>query len=1212
MHPIGVCGILFFVLLGHAVLRQEYFSQLYLSSLEVGTAIRALVLEKSLALPLAQRTLTKGEVIHLITVDASRCSQTLMQLHQSWRCPCFAAASLYILHMHVGLVPTLVALLIIIIAAPLQLEAGREVQVTQQRCTSRTADRVELVGEAVAYMRQVKAMGAEHMYLNGIHLARQAETKDEVGAMQAVTHSACLADGIGVLLTSACYTAYYLTGRPLTARVVVPALVVLNLLRAAVNEWPVLVAAIPRGFASFRRIEAYLQQAPDEFLGTWVDVTADWSHRRGTVICQGCSFTWQDDGTREPPTPVLRNVNMFLKPRELVVVQGSLGVGKSTLLLAILGEVNCCCTTTALAAISAEDKSPTTLNPDGAAASVYIPPFFPNVTTQGTRVQFGAVKQSTDGFAVFGRSAYCSETPWLQNDTIRGNIIQGSVYNARWYHAVTQACALHEDFATFAKGDESVVGDKGMQLSAGQRVRVALARALYSRADVYVLDNVLAYLDARLQSHIIDQVFHGILRNRTVILATYVGLARLKPSRFFTIHQDGTVVESMGAQQSAHLYAVECEEPAVSSECESDEEDADEGDASSGDFPNNSGSTHGLGCSQLKHGSAYLQRFLSFMGPGLLWLLLTSVAQHVLQVGKDVWLSLWISTKPTSSVVFLLLYFLIGSTAALCTIPRMRVFFYAVRSSINHIHFLAIERMFSAPVSYFDANSGSTITGIFSRDQETADHSVGESLDAITTGVLRMLAIALFNAVVNPWFLAIIPLMVMMFYHVVELYLTVVGRLRRLENRSVRGPVAILREALDGTPVIRCMGLKDSFREEFCKAMDVANTASMIGHMADCWVGLRLELITVLMTTAAALLGVFFAAYLMPPAFAAVALVSCLQTSTTLLLLCRSASAFQLQFVSVEQLLELQEAPEEPLTVLPATSITVDSRAGEQNTDFTPLGGLCVPQSLSIEQQTKMVATEAGAEVMLRPVVELINVSAKYRVSLPYALRNVNLVIYERERVGIIGRSGNGKSTLFNVLLRLVDVIEGGGVYVRGINASLMPYPVLRQCFILVLQDPLVVKGTWRTNLQLGTSETVPDGRLWSALHAVGLDTIAAQYGGLDAALHQEGAGGVRLSPGQRQLLCLARAVLRKPQFLLFDELPGSGIAETESAIVRVLADELLDCTVLLIVHSVQTLETLCTRVVVMDQGVVSQVFPMVGRARAQAAIKKRLELLVE
>ncbi|RNF26132.1 ABC transporter-like protein [Trypanosoma conorhini] len=543
----------------------------------------------------------------------------------------------------------------------------------------------------------------------------------------------------------------------------------------------------------------------------------------------------------------------------------------------------------------------------------------------------------------------------------------------------------------------------------------------------------------------------------------------------------------------------------------------------------------------------------------------------------------------------------------------MRVSFHAVRRSINHIHFLAIERMFRAPVSYFDENAGSTITGIFSRDQETADHSVGASLDAIVTGVLRMLAIAVFNAVVNPWFLSIIPLMVMLFYHVVELYLTVAGQLRRLENRSVRGPVAILREALEGAPVIRCMGLKDLFREEYSRAMDVANTASMIGHMADCWVGLRLELITVLMTTTAALLGVLFASYLMPPAFAAVAVVSCLQTSTTLLLLCRSASDFQLQFVSVEQLLELQEAPEEPLTMLPATPVPVDSGAAEQNAGLTPPGVLCVPQPPFIEQQAKMVAAQAGgAEVMPRPVIELINVSAKYRVSLPHALRNVSLTIYERERVGIVGRSGNGKSTLFNVLLRLVDVIEGGGVYVRGVNAGLMPYPALRQCFMLVLQDPLVVKGTWRTNLQIGIAGAASDGQLWSALHTVGLDGSVAQHGGLDAALQHEGAGGSRLSPGQRQLLCLARAVLRKPQFLLFDELPGSGIAETESAVQRVLADELRDCTVLLIAHHVRTLEALCTRVVVMDQGIVSQVFPMTSRAITQAAVKRRLELLVE
>ncbi|ORC88774.1 multidrug resistance protein [Trypanosoma theileri] len=1344
-NALHICGVLFLVLLTRAVLQQEYMSQLYLSSLEAGTAIKSLILEKTLALPLAQRTFTEAEVIHLVTVDAPRCSQTLLQLHQYWRCPCFAIASLYVLHIYVGTISTLAALLVMLLSIPLQRIAGRYVHTAQEQRTSRTVDRVELVGEAVTSMRQVKAMGVENVYLHRIHMARQQETEGEITVVQALARAACMTEVFGILLSSVCYAVYHFTGGPLTVRVVIPALVALNLLRSAVSEWSAVMTTVPGGYTSFRRIESYLQQTPDEFIGTWVDLTAEWSQNRGTVICQGSSFTWQADHTQEVPRPILRDVHMHIRPGELVVLQGPLGAGKSTLLLAILGEVNRCgvglsTTTAAASAINiTTTEVPVMINTTGPVdetASVHSDAGSANVSitsSTNTRircVRFDGTQSSSDGFYVFGRAVYCPETPWLQNDTIRANIVADDTYNPRWYQTVIKACALQEDFDALEKGDDSVVSDKGVQLSTGQRVRVALARALYARADVYVLDNVLSSLDAPLQSHIIKRVFHGLLRNRTVILATLVGLSELKPDRLFTVYKDGIVVEvespktenpnqkSKPNKKIANLYAAEREEPEVIHSSDDDDSDSDTDSDSDGDYNNDFGTNndrkkvHALGFNRLTHSRTQLHRFISLMGPSLIWLMLSNITQHVLQVGRDVWLSLWISTRPTSPTVFLLLYFLVGAAAALCTIPRIRMFFYAVRKSINHIHFVAIERMFRAPVSYFDVNTGSSITTIFSRDQETADHSVGESLDAITTGLLQMMAIAFFNAVVNPWFILIIPLTVFLFYHVIERYLAVARQLRRLENKSVRGPVTILWEVLEGTPVIRCVGLRDTIREEYCKAMDVANTASIISHMTNCWVSLRLEFITVMMTTTAALLGALFASYIMTPAFAGVAVVCCLQTSQTLSRLCRSIGDFQLQFVSVEQLFALQKAPEEPLVIpITTTSTTTmiikeeEENKNNDNNDNKEKDGIhkveihvsmetsdTVQQqqpkeeeqqhkhpSVHIEEDKKIVKKKKKREekenvkqetenISSSPLLELVNISAKYRESLPYAMHHVNLRIYPKERIGIIGRSGDGKSTLFNILLRLVDVLEGDEIQLCGNDTRSIPYPALRRRFMLVLQDPLIVRGTWRSNLLLGSTTTttttntistintistaspfiIPTGEerevedinrhdfsdaaLWAALRRVNLDTLAAQHGGLDAPLHQPPSsaqyqqqqqhyhyhyhyhcGNVRLSAGQRQLLWLARAVLHQPEILLLDELQlAAAAAEVESVVQRVLTEDLRDCTVLLIAHQVQTIEALCTRVAVVDKGSVSQVLEVRPQAAQWTAMKKRLERLVE
>ncbi|KAG5468153.1 hypothetical protein LSCM1_02127 [Leishmania martiniquensis] len=617
---------------------------------------------------------------------------------------------------------------------------------------------------------------------------------------------------------------------------------------------------------------------------------------------------------------------------------------------------------------------------------------------------------------------------------------------------------------------------------------------------------------------------------------------------------------------------------------------------------------------------------------------------------------LWRNPFVLDTVVaqFLGTYAFIGFSAALLSMIRTDYFFRSYQRMADALQLHAVRKLFRASVSYFDRIPSSRLLQILSRDQEVVDRALGESVQLISMTILQLLGMACFNVIHFGPFIAVLPISALLFYHLTVRFLSFTKQVRALEGVLQSRLVSVMKDAVNGAITIRAFGsvLHDQLVEEMNQALDAVHVAANAGLTADRWVALRLEFVALAFTSALALLSVLTVclsgtASASSAAFAGLGITSSMTASRSLSMLCRRFGMFQNQFVSAEQLLRLEEE-----IIEEAAPAVADSRSEDES-----------PAS---EQHT---TSEPGTYLLL----DVRHLCAKYQPQLPWVLTDICFTLHPGECVGLIGRTGNGKSSIFNALLGLMDVVEGDilipsalvtsspGPKARQLNALHLPQHELRRnYFQLVSQEPLLLEGTCRSNLMLGfdggsaaSAETSDepwdtadaealDARLSAVLRKVALDELleppyAAPIPGqpavtagdgevassatgdapspssdstastsctVDAATraldHVVNAGGSNLSAGQRQLLCLARAILHRPRVVLLDEVSSRVDRRTDDLIQRVIKEEMLcrghdskqggDSSavrsgVLLIAHRLETIMSLCDSVIVIEKG---------------------------
>ncbi|XP_012276632.1 multidrug resistance-associated protein 5 isoform X2 [Orussus abietinus] len=794
-----------------------------------------------------------------------------------------------------------------------------------------------------------------------------------------------------------------------------------------------------------------------------------------------------------------------------------------------------------------------------------------------------------------GTCAYTSQRAWIVNATLRENILFGHDYNPSRYQEAISACCLTEDLKAMPAGDRTEIGEKGINLSGGQKQRVALARAYYADRDIYFLDDPLGALDAHVGPRVFQDLILKDLRSKTVVLVTHQ-VKYLQRCAEIYVMRKGKIVEhgtheELLALNGEYTSMVEagCSEPEADSAAEkSTEEEGISQDGLEFDGYRGSNATSDT-CTKDElegneadgklttaektgHGDIKTRAYRAYIrAAGGYWIVVLVVFAFFLNVGSTVfsswWLAIWLNAKGgnytreggNGTVMehsrslkdnpdFEFYYTIYGASIGVILLTSFIRGFAITRTAIKAsttLHNAVLKKIIAAPMRFFETTPVGRIQNMFSRDIDEVDNRLPFTLETIIQNVIVILFAVVGVCVVFPWFM--VPLVVLgaLYYYIGKVFRVAARDLRRIENVS-RSPIfSFITTTIQGLSSIRAFNKEDESMAKFVQLFDFNNACMYVCNSTIRWLAFRFDNLSVLAICVTALLVTFFKGHV-PPPLAGLALAYCVHISGVFHYTVRVITETEMKFISVEKM-------EDYLRTLENEH---DGRKCLENLpDDWPPGG----------------------------DIKFDAVQMRYRKGLPLVLKNVTFHVKPGEKIGVVGRTGSGKSSLTTALFSLVK-LSSGRIKIDNVDISQVKLELLRSKLSIVPQDPVLFSGTIRSNLD--PFEIHLDAEIWEALEKTQLKArVQIIPGQLDAAV---GFGGDNLSMGERQLLCLTRSLLRRSKILVLDEATAAVDPETETALEATVQQEFLHCTVLTIAHRLQTILS-CDRILVMADGRVSE-----------------------
>ncbi|XP_049415408.1 ABC transporter C family member 2-like [Solanum stenotomum] len=833
-------------------------------------------------------------------------------------------------------------------------------------------------------------------------------------------------------------------------------------------------------------------------------------------IKNGC-FSWESKAEK----PTLSNINLDIPVGSLVAIVGGTGEGKTSLISAMLGEV-------------------------------------PAITDSMVVVR--------------GTVAYVPQVSWIFNATVRDNILFGSAIDAARYDRAIDVTALQHDLELLPGGDLTEIGERGVNISGGQKQRVSMARAVYSDSDVCIFDDPLSALDADVGRQVFERCIKGELKGKTRVLVTNQLHFLSQVDKIILVH-DGMVKEEGTFEYLSNngiLFQKLMENAGKMEEyTEEKENDDDENDNDKSSKPVVNGEATGVAKEvgkDKKEGksvlikqeeretgvvsSNVLMRYKNALGGSwvVLVLFMCYFLIEALRVGSSTWLSFWTdqsSSTRYSAGFYNLIYSLLSLGQVMVTLMNS---FWLITSSLyaaKMLHDAMLNSILRAPMVFFHTNPLGRIINRFAKDIGDIDRSVAPFVSMFLGQVFQLISTFVLIGIVSTMSLwAIMPLLVL-FYGAYLYYQSTAREVKRLDSIS-RSPVyAQFGEALNGLATIRAYKAYDRMANINGKSVDNNIRFTLVTMSGNRWLAIRLETVGGVMIWLTATFAVMQNGRAEnQEAFAStmgLLLSYALNITSLLTAVLRLASLAENSLNAVERVGTYIELPSE------GPSIIEGSRP--------PPGW---PSAGSIQFE---------------------NVVLRYRPELPPVLHGISFTISPSDKVGVVGRTGAGKSSMFNALFRLVE-LERGRILIDGFDVSKFGLTDLRKVLGIIPQAPVLFSGTVRFNLDPFNEHN--DADLWESLERAHLkDVIRRNSLGLDAEVSE---AGENFSVGQRQLLSLARALLRRSKILVLDEATAAVDVRTDALIQKTIREEFKSCTMLIIAHRLNTIID-CDRILLLDSG---------------------------
>ncbi|CAH9056075.1 unnamed protein product [Cuscuta epithymum] len=1067
--------------------------QFYFYSKRVGMRIRsalmAAVYQKQLKLSNKGRQRhSTGEVVNYIAIDAYRMGESVMWFHVGWISVIQIFLSVGILFWVVGL-GSLLGLVPLTICGLLNVPYAKIIQKCQSEFMIAQDKRLRCMSEILNSMKIIKLQSWEEKFKTMVESYRDVEFKWLSKAQYCKTLSTLVYWTSPTIISSVIFLGcILLKSAAFDAATVFTILAVLRFMSEPVRYLPEALSVIIQAKVSLDRIHSFLLEDEIKRVDVLGYSPVGCSESSVSVV-NGC-FSWESEH-------LLTNINVEVRRGQKIAICGAVGAGKSSLLYAILGEI-------------------------------------PKVS--------GTVK-------VFGSIAYVSQASWIQSGTVRDNILFGKPMDKSRYDEAIRVCALDKDIDSFGYGDLTEIGQRGVNMSGGQKQRIQLARAVYSDADIYLLDDPFSAVDA----HTASSLFYGCvidaLKTKTVIIVTHQveflsSVDRILVLQGGTITQSGSynelLMRGMAFEQlvSAHKNAVNAFDPLTNN----NEHITNIGledirvsyvNEENGPTPLKEGAPQLTEDEEKETNEAMWKIFKDYVlvSKGSLYLILNIVGQTgfvVFQAAASYWLALALQNPKNSPLMIIGVFTLISLLATLFV--SLRSLFAALLGLKASKAFFSgfLDSIFKAPMLFFDSTPVGRILTRASSDQSILDFDIPFAYNYLTAAGIELIATIGIMASVT-WQVLIVGIITTIASKYVQEYYQPSARELMRINGTTKAPLtSYATETSLGVATIRAFDMGDRFFHNYLGLVDADAKVFFHSNGAMEWLVLRTETLQNLTLFIAAFLLIALPSSFLPSGLVGLSLSYALVLTSTQVFLSRWYSSLANYVISAERIKQFMHLNPEPPAVV---------ENNRPNSSWPSKGR-----------------------------IEFLDLKIRYRSNAPFVLKGITCTFTEGSRVGVVGRTGSGKTTLISALFRLVEPYSGK-IIVDGLDICSIGLKDLRLKLSIIPQEPTLFRGSVRTNLDpLGL---YPDDDIWKALEKCQLkDTISRLPNQLDSSVSDEGENW---SMGQRQLFCLGRVLLKRNRILVLDEATASIDSATDYTLQKIIREEFCNCTVITVAHRVPT-----------------------------------------
>ncbi|CAM0907934.1 unnamed protein product [Alopecurus aequalis] len=1120
------------LLVGKAVqtLASHHYSfQGQLLGMRIRGALLTALYRKSLRLSAgARRAHGAGAIVNYMQMDAGMVSGAMHMLHGLWLMPLQIAVALLLLYSYLG--PAVLMTLAVIAAVTVATAFASKLSLAYQlKFVGARDSRVKAITEMLSHMRVIKLQAWEEAFSGKVRELRRTE----IGWLKKIILFVCASNVVfssgPVAMTVLVFGTYIAGGGGLDAGKVFTATAFFSMLQGPMSNFPRTIVMCVQAFVSLGRLDKFLCDAEIDDTAVERLGSSGGTGDHAAVKVQDGVFAWdvrseeqENDGGGEEP--VLKRIDMEVRKGELVAVVGTVGSGKSSLLSCIMGEMH----------------------------------------------------KVSGKVSIYGTTACVTQTAWIRNGTIQENILFRQPMDQETYAEVVRSCCLEKDIEMMEFGDQTEIGERGINLSGGQRQRIQLARAVYQDCDIYLLDDIFSAVDAHTGSTIFKECLKGVLKNKTVLLVTHqVDFLRNVDTVF--VMKNGEIIQSGNygdlldscsdflALVTAHHSSTEAlgvqGQHAQNTENSRATTDLPKTPSISSKSSNGNSDTIDVAPSKEAGSSKIIQEEEKESGRvswdvyklyitqawgwwGVLLILGISVLSEASSMASNYWLSYETSEGTIFDIsMFLGVYVSIVSASVVLEFISILVIAFLGLKSAKAFFSKMFNSILRAPMSFFDTTPSGRILSRASADQSKIDTALlfymGSSISLCISVVS---SIAITCQVAWPSVIAVLPLLLLNIWYR-NRYIATSRELTRLQGVTRAPVIDHFTETFSGSPTIRCFGKVDEFYQINLDRINSNLRMSFHNYAANEWFGFRLELIGTLVLSITAFLMISLPSNFVKKEFVGMSLSYGLSLNSLVYYVISISCMLENDMVSVERVNQYSTLPSE-------AAWAVED---------------CLPSE----------------NWLRRGDIDIKDLEVRYRSNTPLILKGITISISSGEKIGVVGRTGSGKSTLIQVLFRLVEPAKGQ-IIIDGVDICTLGLHDLRSRFGVIPQDPALFEGTVRSNID--PTGQYSDDEIWQALERCQLkDTVVAKPEKLDALVADMGENW---SVGQRQLLCFGRIILKRCRILFMDEATASVDSQTDATIQRIIREEFGECTVISIAHRVPTVMD-SDRVLVLDAGLV-------------------------